>query len=179
MTTATWTPERVEAVTGVPAAEARGGGRDPRDGTDARVDLLQGVYQSLQATATAVQVNNLHLIRGMIGKPGSTVFQMNGQPTAQNTRECGANGEFVAFRNWENPEHVAETARVWNVEPSKLPTLDAADARDADLPARRDGLDPLPLDHRHEPGRLAARAAAASARSCRRRTCSSSSRTPS
>jgi anaerobic selenocysteine-containing dehydrogenase len=67
-------------------------------------------------------VNNLHLIRGLIGKPGSTVFQMNGQPTAQNTRECGANGEFVAFRNWNNADHVAETAKVWNVEPSTLPT---------------------------------------------------------
>ena len=69
-----------------------------------------------------MQVNNLHIIRGLIGKPGSTVFQMNGQPTAQNTRECGVNGEFIAFRNWNNPEHVAETAKIWNVEPSKLPT---------------------------------------------------------
>jgi anaerobic selenocysteine-containing dehydrogenase len=66
-------------------------------------------------------VNNLHLIRGMIGKPGATVFQMNGQPTAQNTRECGANGELVAFRNWQNPEHVAAFARVLNVEPATIP----------------------------------------------------------
>ena len=103
---------------------------------------LQGVYQSLQATASAVQVNNLHLIRGLIGKPGSTVFQMNGQPTAQNTRECGVNGEFIAFRNWNNPEHVAETARVWNVEPVEAAHLDPADPRDADVPARRDRLHP-------------------------------------
>jgi anaerobic selenocysteine-containing dehydrogenase len=47
---------------------------------------------------------------------------MNGQPSAQNTRECGVNGEFIAFRNWHNPDHVAETARIWNVEPSSLPT---------------------------------------------------------
>ena len=33
---------------------------------------------------------------------------MNGQPTAQNTRECGVNGEFIAFRNWKNPDHVAD-----------------------------------------------------------------------
>jgi len=61
--------------------------------------VLQGVYQSLHATAWAVQVNNLHLIRGMIGKPGCTVFQLNGQPTSHNTRECGADGEMFAFRN--------------------------------------------------------------------------------
>ena len=74
----------------------------------------------------------------MIGRPGCGVLQMNGQPTAQNTRECGADGEFPAFRNWENPDHIAELARLWNVEPAIDPALGAADARDADLPLRRD-----------------------------------------
>ena len=63
-----------------------------------------------QATAAACQVNNLHLIRGMIGKPGASVLQMNGQPTAENTRECGADGEMPGFRNWDNPDHIAELA---------------------------------------------------------------------
>ena len=44
--------------------------------------VLQGVYQSNQATAAACQVNNLNLVRGLIAKPGCTVLQMNGQPTA-------------------------------------------------------------------------------------------------
>jgi ferredoxin-nitrate reductase len=121
-TTDPWTLERTAGVTGIPLERLEAAveilGRTPTLVST----CLQGVYQSLQATATAVQVNNLHLIRGLIGKPGSTVFQMNGQPTAQNTRECGANGEFIAFRNWNNPDHIADTARVWNVEPSTLPT---------------------------------------------------------
>ncbi|NUS17616.1 MAG: molybdopterin-dependent oxidoreductase [Streptomyces sp.] len=83
--------------------------------------VLQGVYQSHQATAAAVQVDNLHLLRGMLGRPGAGVLQMNGQPTAQNTRECGADGDLPGFRNWENEEHVAELARLWNVEPSAIP----------------------------------------------------------
>ncbi|AYG84852.1 Nitrate reductase [Streptomyces hundungensis] len=83
--------------------------------------VLQGVYQSHQATAAAVQINNLHLIRGMLGKPGAGVLQMNGQPSAQNTRECGANGDLPGFRNWENDDHVADLARVWNVEPTTIP----------------------------------------------------------
>ncbi len=83
--------------------------------------VLQGVYQSHQATAAAVQVNNLHLIRGMLGRPGAGVLQMNGQPTAQNTRECGANGDLPGFRNWENDQHVADLARVWNVDPQDIP----------------------------------------------------------
>ncbi|KRV48553.1 molybdopterin oxidoreductase [Wenjunlia vitaminophila] len=83
--------------------------------------VLQGVYQSHQATAAAVQVNNLHLLRGMLGRPGCGLLQMNGQPTAQNTRECGANGDLPGFRNWENDAHVAELARVWNVAPEAIP----------------------------------------------------------
>ncbi|MFF4366787.1 molybdopterin oxidoreductase family protein [Streptomyces sp. NPDC001594] len=83
--------------------------------------VLQGVYQSHQATAAAVQVNNLHLIRGMLGRPGAGILQMNGQPTAENTRECGANGDLPGFRNWENEEHVADLAEVWNVDPSAIP----------------------------------------------------------
>src|SRR3954451_19959308 len=117
-----WTPDRMEAVTGVPSDRLEAAAEIVGTAPTLVSTCLQGVYQSLQATATAVQVNNLHLIRGLIGKPGATVFQMNGQPSAQNTRECGVNGEFIAFRNWTNPEHVAETARIWNVEPSTLPT---------------------------------------------------------
>ncbi|MEU7553708.1 nitrate reductase [Streptomyces sp. NPDC044571] len=83
--------------------------------------VLQGVYQSHQATAAAVQVNNLHLIRGMLGRPGAGLLQMNGQPTAENTRECGADGDLPGFRNWQNDEHVADLARVWNVEPKDIP----------------------------------------------------------
>jgi len=117
-----WTPAEVERVSHVPAKALEAAAEILGTSPTLVSTCLQGVYQSLNATASAVQVNNLHIIRGLIGKPGSTVFQMNGQPTAQNTRECGVNGEFVAFRNWKNPEHVAQTAKVWNVEPAKLPT---------------------------------------------------------
>jgi len=69
--------------------------------------VLQGFYQSHQASAAAVQVNNLNVIRGMLGKPGCGILQMNGQPSAQNTRECGADGDMAGFRNWNNDAHVA------------------------------------------------------------------------
>jgi anaerobic selenocysteine-containing dehydrogenase len=79
------------------------------------------VYQSHQATASAVAVNNLNLLRGMIGRPGRAVFQMNGQPTAQNTRETGANGDIPAFLNWQNLAHIQQLARQWNVDPMVIP----------------------------------------------------------
>jgi anaerobic selenocysteine-containing dehydrogenase len=84
--------------------------------------VLQGFYQSHQATAAAVGVNNLHLLRGMIGMPGAGLLQMNGQPTAQNNRECGADGDLPGFRNWDNAEHVAELAELWDVDPLVVPS---------------------------------------------------------
>lgn len=84
--------------------------------------VLQGFYQSNQATAAACQVNNLHLLRGMLGRPGAGVCQMSGQPTAQNTRETGADGDLPGMRNWSNPAHVEELARLWNVEPDTIPS---------------------------------------------------------
>ena len=83
--------------------------------------VLQGFYQSHQATASAVAVNNLHLLRGMIGRPGAGILQLNGQPAAQNTVECDADGDLPGFRNWENPQHVADLARLWNVDELVIP----------------------------------------------------------
>ncbi|HZX08901.1 molybdopterin oxidoreductase family protein, partial [Kribbella sp.] len=83
--------------------------------------VLQGFYQSHQATAAAVQVNNVNLLRGMLGRPGCGILQMNGQPTAENTRECGADGDLPGFRNWANDDQVADLARVWNLDPQQIP----------------------------------------------------------
>jgi len=83
--------------------------------------VLQGFYQSNQATAASCGVNNIHLLRGMIGRPGAGLCQMNGQPTAQNTRETGADGDLAGFRNWDNPDHVAELAKIWGVDEAKIP----------------------------------------------------------
>ncbi len=68
-----------------------------------------------------MQINNINLLRGALGKPGGGILQMNGQPTAQNTRECGANGDLPAFRNWANDEHVEQLAQLWNVDATAIP----------------------------------------------------------
>ncbi|KAJ3056376.1 hypothetical protein HK097_007213 [Rhizophlyctis rosea] len=116
-----YTPEKVSEITGIPASDiikaAEILGKTPTLLSTA----LQGVYQSHQATASACQINNIHLIRGMIGKPGCGILQMNGQPTAQNNRETGCDGEYTGFRNPENKQHMQDLADHWNVDVEIIP----------------------------------------------------------
>jgi anaerobic selenocysteine-containing dehydrogenase len=116
-----YSPDSVAEICGVAPDEIRAAARII--GTAQRLvsTVLQGVYQSHQATAAAVQVNNVNLLRAMIGKPGCTVFQMNGQPTAENTRETGANGSLPGYRNWQNDVQVQEIADAWNVDILQIP----------------------------------------------------------
>jgi ferredoxin-nitrate reductase len=90
-------PEWAAEVCGVSADEIRAAAEILGASEALLSTVLQGVYQSNQATASACQVNNINLIRGMIGRPGAGVLQMNGQPTAQNTRETGADGDLPGF----------------------------------------------------------------------------------
>jgi anaerobic selenocysteine-containing dehydrogenase len=117
----TYTLEHASELCGVPASELQEAARLIGEAEALFSTVLQGVYQSHQATAAAVQVNNINLVRGMIGRPGAAVMQMNGQPSAENTRECGSNGDLPGFRNWANEQHVEELARLWNVEPNQIP----------------------------------------------------------
>ncbi|ONF95738.1 Nitrate reductase [Sphingomonas jeddahensis] len=116
-----YTPGRVEEITHVHPADLRRAADIIAASKGLVSTCLQGVYQSNQATATACQVNNLNLILGRIGRPGCGILQMNGQPTSQNTRETGADGDLPGFRNWANMEHIRELARLWNVEPDIIP----------------------------------------------------------
>ena len=150
-------PKRVADICGVSGDDVRRAAEI--FGTSERIvsTVLQGFYQSHQATAASCMVNNLHLLRGMLGSPGRGLLQMNGQPTAQNNRECGANGDLPGFRNWENPAHVEQLAQIWNVDPTVIPHW--APPTHAMQPSgtsnrARSGL----VDLRHESGCVAAAA---------------------
>ncbi|BBX67522.1 molybdopterin oxidoreductase family protein [Mycolicibacterium psychrotolerans] len=114
-------PERVAQICRIDASDLRRAAEIVGNAERLLSTVLQGFYQSHQATAASVQVNNIHLVRGMLGKPGCGVLQMNGQPTAENTRECGADGDLAGFRNWANDSHIEELAKLWNVDMMQIP----------------------------------------------------------
>jgi ferredoxin-nitrate reductase len=114
-TVSAYTPERVEQITGVPADKLRQAAEWIGTSRSTMSTCLQGVYQSNQATLAACTVNSMHLLMGKIGRPGSAPLQFAGQPSSMCTRETGADGTYPAYRNWEDPNHMRDLARRWNV----------------------------------------------------------------
>lgn len=116
-----YTPELVEEISHIPKDKLEAAAKIIGQTKSLLSTCLQGVYQSNQATASACQVNNINLLRGLLGKPGCGIFQMNGQPTAQNNREAGCDGEFPGFRNNESVAQMQEIADIWNIELERVP----------------------------------------------------------
>ena len=133
-----WPPERVEEVTGVPADQLRAAAAILGGAKSLVSTVLQGVYQSMQATAAACQVNNLHLIRGLLGRPGCGALpderpaDRAEHPRVRRRRRPARLPQLGQPRAHRRPGPDLER------RPGDHPPLGAADARDADLPLRRD-----------------------------------------
>ncbi|KAB8136784.1 molybdopterin-dependent oxidoreductase [Gracilibacillus oryzae] len=81
---------------------------------------LQGVYQASDATTTCLAINNIHLMRGLIGKPGCGPLHMAGQPSSSGNRTVGGVGTYPGNRNPNNPKHIQDIAALWNVKEEDL-----------------------------------------------------------
>jgi anaerobic selenocysteine-containing dehydrogenase len=109
-------PERVAGICDIPQdmleTAAEWIGATPRMVST----VLQGFYQSVEATASSSLVNSVHLLTGAIGKPGAGPLLMAGQPSAMCNRESGAGGSYPAYRNPANANHMRDLCRLWNLD---------------------------------------------------------------
>lgn len=109
-------PERVAAICDIPREQLETASE--WIGTTPRMvsTVLQGFYQSVEATAASSLVNTVHLLTGAIGKPGAGPLLMAGQPSAMCNREAGAGGSYPAYRNPANEKHMRELCALWNLD---------------------------------------------------------------
>jgi len=109
-------PERVAEICGIPRGQletaAQWIGTTPRMVST----VLQGFYQSVQATASSSLVNTVHLLTGAIGKPGAGPLLMAGQPSAMCNRETGAGGSYPAYRNPHSEVQMRDLCKCWNLD---------------------------------------------------------------
>ncbi len=123
-----WWPERVEQVSGVPAALLRSvahrlaAASPSRGGRGAFVLTGRGVEQSTQGTATVTAAINLALSLGLVGRPGSGYGALTGQGNGQGGREHGQKcDQLPGYRSIEDPAAREHVAGVWGVPADSLP----------------------------------------------------------
>jgi assimilatory nitrate reductase catalytic subunit len=122
-----YTPERAERITGVPAerivAAARLYGRaDPSLILHAR-----GIEHSTHGVNTCYACINLALARGQVGKPGGGTTMLTGQGNGQGGREVGQKAnQLPGYRHIDVPAEREYIANVWGIPESELPQEGAA-----------------------------------------------------
>lgn len=120
---AEYTPERVEELSGVPAAQLRMLA-DLFGRRDIRITSLwcMGANQHTQGTQVNNLIHGIHLLSGHFGKPGDAPTSLTGQPSACGTaREVGTlahalpGGRLVA-----KEAHRNACEDLWNVERGRI-----------------------------------------------------------
>ena len=84
-----YTPDRVAAITGVPAADIHKAAQWIGEAGEWMSCWTMGLSQSTSGTWNANVICNLHLATGAICRPGSGPFSLTGQPNAMGGREMG------------------------------------------------------------------------------------------
>lgn len=80
-----------------------------------------GINQSTHGSDGVVNINNLNLITGNLGRPGGTSLSITGQCNAMGTREWSSCSGLPGYRLLENPEHRSEIASYWGIDEGFLP----------------------------------------------------------
>ncbi len=117
-----WWPERVEAVTGVPASDQRAAVHMLARAGGAYVLTGRGVEQHSTGTDTVAGFINFALALGLPGRAGSGYGCLTGQGNGQGGREHGQKADQLpGYRSITDPVARAHVAAVWGVAPQELP----------------------------------------------------------
>jgi formate dehydrogenase major subunit len=134
-------PEFVEGVCGVPAAELRAAARLYATGGAGAIYYGLGVTEHSQGTTTVMAIANLAMVTGNLGRPGVGVNPLRGQNNVQGACDMGSfPHEFTGYR------HVSEDAprrlfeSLWGVALDPEPGLRIPNMLDAAIDGSFRGL---------------------------------------
>lgn len=118
---ATYTPEVVEAITGVPVATLQQVALGYVQAKNASILYTMGVTQHVNGTHNVFAVANLALLCGHLGKPHSGVNPLRGQNNVQGSCDMGALPDVLTGYQKVTQDAVLEKfAKAWGV--AELPT---------------------------------------------------------
>ncbi|MEP6755469.1 MAG: molybdopterin oxidoreductase family protein [Chthonomonadales bacterium] len=119
---ASFWPDRVERITGIPVAQLERASSMLGTATTAMVLTARGPEQQSKGVDNTLAFINLMLALGKVGKPNSGWGCLTGQGNGQGGREHGQKADQLpGYRKIDNPEHRAHVAGVWGIDPDELP----------------------------------------------------------
>jgi len=119
---ASYWPERVERITGIPVRQLVHAAHILGEAKTAMVLTARGAEQHSKGTDTALAFINLALALGKVGRPLCGFGTLTGQGNGQGGREHGQKADQLpGYRLLANPEHRAHVAGVWGIHPDELP----------------------------------------------------------
>lgn len=121
-TIATYWPERVERITGVPQRDLERAARMLGAARSAMILTGRGTEQQAQGVNNVRAFINLALALGLIGKPNSGYGCLTGQGNGQGGREHGQKADQLpGYRRIDDPVGRAHVAAVWGVDEDRIP----------------------------------------------------------
>lgn len=134
-------PENVEAVTGVPAAEIRGAARLYATGGEAAIYYGLGVTEHAQGSTMVIGIANLAMATGNVGREGGGVNPLRGQNNVQGSCDMGSfPHELPGYRHVSDSTVRAEFEDAWRCTLDPEPGLRIPNMFDAALDGTFMGL---------------------------------------
>jgi len=134
-------PEAMEAVTGVPAAELRGAARLYATGGNAAIYYGLGVTEHAQGSTAVMGIANLAMATGNVGREGVGVNPLRGQNNVQGSCDMGSfPHELPGYRHISDSTVRADFEAAWGVRLNPEPGLRIPNMFDAALDGSFKGL---------------------------------------
>ena len=129
---AAMSPEAVESLTGVPAAEVRQAARLYATGGNGAIYYGLGVTEHSQGSTTVIGIANLAMLTGNIGREGVGVNPLRGQNNVQGSCDMGSfPHELPGYRHVKGREVRDIFEKAWGVTISDEPGLRIPNMLDA------------------------------------------------
>ncbi|KQT60698.1 MULTISPECIES: formate dehydrogenase subunit alpha [unclassified Aureimonas] len=134
-------PEAVEAITGVPAADVRAAARLYATGGNGAIYYGLGVTEHSQGSTTVMSIANLAMATGNIGRRGVGVNPLRGQNNVQGACDMGSfPHEFTGYRHVSRDDVRETFENLWNVQIDDEPGLRIPNMFDAAVEGTFKGL---------------------------------------
>ncbi|WP_378944606.1 formate dehydrogenase subunit alpha [Paracoccus sp. R86501] len=134
-------PEAVEMVTGVSAADLHAAARLFAKGGNGAIYYGLGVTEHSQGSTTVMAIANLAMLTGNVGRPGVGVNPLRGQNNVQGSCDMGSfPHELPGYRHVKLPDVRAIFENAWGVEIDPEPGLRIPNMLDAAVEGTFKGL---------------------------------------